>query len=108
VTCLAILRPFQAAAPHAQGSGSARSLIDAAVKRYVRNGIGMLQSLTETYKMISSTKCRAKAAEWMARATNAPEGIYKRRPEQIARNWTALAVAAEAVEAEGRRLRGGG
>jgi hypothetical protein len=58
--------------------------------------------------MINSARAREKADEWAVRAEAAFEGIFKRRLERIAHNWTALALMTEADEAlEAHRRRGG-
>jgi hypothetical protein len=54
--------------------------------------------------MISSTISRAKVAEWAARAKVEPEGLSKRRMQQIVRNWTTLVAAAVAEELRTRTL----
>jgi hypothetical protein len=57
--------------------------------------------------MISSERCRIKAAEWSADAAGKPACPSRLKSERIARAWAALAVSMEIEEAEVSRRRGG-
>jgi hypothetical protein len=55
--------------------------------------------------MISLLMCRAKVAEWTARAQAEAEGASRRRMQQIAHNWAELVAVANEKEELGRRGR---